>query len=481
MTRRSRVTPLILAVKSSRPDVAQKLLKAGASVSARDMFDRTALFYASRMGNLQSVKTLLQNKSPADDGSLHEAGRELHRDVVAILIKAKHSPDFPSSKDEHGGRTALQELCLKCDGSTDRFNIEATIKALVDAQASPLEKCRGKNALFLALDNPNPVPVTRALLDQVMWRYINDEHNVYIQSHPVTRINYYYSPTKYIEKGICLGPEDTWTTLFSLLVDKRAEPRYYAEEGMVQPEDAEGQPPAIVAAEKKRRTREEKIRQQEFDHQFSLLQIRNEAQEKAQIEEEKHQRDIFNKEETARQREEHRQRQHEQELLQANAKTQNQQYNQQSTHDLNAYLTEQREVQRAEGQSRRAAFERFQSQQMAQIKNNAIKEERSLKLLFDERANQEKLTQVARQNELSAIASRQRLQTQQHQENIRAAADKRKVALQARQNRMKLDFQRVSGNNNYWHQKQMNDLTERRQKMQIQGMRAKQNMRIDSK
>jgi len=103
----SRATPVILAAKYSRSDVVQKLIKMGAKTSAQDVFDRSCLFYASRVGDLKSVNAILRAGAPTDDGSLLETAKNLHYEVVTALISGKHSPDFPSTKENHGGRTAL--------------------------------------------------------------------------------------------------------------------------------------------------------------------------------------------------------------------------------------------------------------------------------------------------------------------------------------------------------------------------------------
>jgi hypothetical protein len=67
-----------------------------------------------------------------------------------------------------------------CDRTHGGTNIDEMIKALIDGKASPLEISRGKNTLFLVLDNARPVPITRVLLDGVIWKHINNKDNVYV-------------------------------------------------------------------------------------------------------------------------------------------------------------------------------------------------------------------------------------------------------------------------------------------------------------
>lgn len=97
------------------------------------------------------MNSLLKKKPPLNDGSLHEAARELHSEAVKILVAAGHDVNFPSLK--HGGRTALCELCYECRGSKDLLALQSTLQECMAAKASPLRKCRGRTALFFAIEN----------------------------------------------------------------------------------------------------------------------------------------------------------------------------------------------------------------------------------------------------------------------------------------------------------------------------------------
>ncbi|KAI0973720.1 hypothetical protein F4678DRAFT_459209 [Xylaria arbuscula] len=165
----SQTTPLILAAKNRRGDIVKKLLEAKANSRSHDRFDKAALFYASQMGDINAVKALLKTDFRMNDGSLHEAARNLHRDCVAALINAKYDPNFRSSRQEHNGRNALQEMAFRCDGLHKIPDIEATIWALEKGGVNPLEKWRGKTAVFLALINPQPYLMTQALLNTGKW------------------------------------------------------------------------------------------------------------------------------------------------------------------------------------------------------------------------------------------------------------------------------------------------------------------------
>jgi ankyrin repeat protein len=152
-----------VAAKSSHLDAVELLLEAGAKPSAKDKYGRSALFYAARLGDVEIVFTLLHSKPSTNDGSLHEAARSFHAPVMELLLKAGHDADYRSTK--HGGRTALGEMALKGRVSEDVARTEEAVDLLKDAGSDPMVKVDGKTVIFLALDNKNPEPVVRVLLD----------------------------------------------------------------------------------------------------------------------------------------------------------------------------------------------------------------------------------------------------------------------------------------------------------------------------
>ena len=251
------------------------LLKHGAKASARDTYDRSALFYASRNGDTETIASILKAKPGPNDGSLQEAARELHAPAIKLLIKNGHHPDFTSAK--HDGRTALAELALCCASSPSDERIDDTIDALDAGKVDPLKKCRGKNPLYLALENPEPFSIVRKLLERIYWKYVSDPNNLYIED------NILYSPTMYVSKGFLPLSEADANGLLQLLRDHGATDVYYASEGHEQPPDAIGMPEKMAEAERKKKAREEKLRQQDEDHQRALAREAEAAGLKAQI------------------------------------------------------------------------------------------------------------------------------------------------------------------------------------------------------
>jgi hypothetical protein len=250
MTISSRSTALLLAARYARSDVVKSLLKfKPAEVSVKDKFHRTPLFYASGNGDEKTVRSLVQAKARSNDGSLHEAMREIHPDVVRLLLKSGHDPNFSSSK--HGGLTALGELCMYGDGNGLGGQIDDCIDLLVKARLDPMKKWHGKTLLHMALENPVPLPITSALLERVMYKHVNDTANVFHYQ------GLCYSPTMVLAKGHFVGTPDDCSALISLLKSNGAVDVYYAEEGSAQPPDAVGMPKVILDAERRRRRHEE--------------------------------------------------------------------------------------------------------------------------------------------------------------------------------------------------------------------------------
>lgn len=268
VTKDTKITPLHIAAKYERPDIVASLLKHGAQV-IRDSNDRSALFYASRNGDIKSMTSILKAK-PApgtDDGSLQEAARELYPAAVKLLIKHDHHPDFTSTK--HDGRTALAELALCCDGSSPDVRIDDTIDALIKGnakskKADPLKKCLGKTPLYLALENPSPLTVVQKLLERVYWNIVNDSKNLYVED------DIFYSPTMYVKKGFLPLSEPDTENLLKLLRSHEAADIYYANLGQEQPPDAVNMPEKIATAEQKKIVREQKKRHEEEDHRDKL-------------------------------------------------------------------------------------------------------------------------------------------------------------------------------------------------------------------
>lgn len=265
MTPKTRLSPTILAAQSQRHAVLRELVAQKADVSCRDHQNQSALFYAGRNGDRDSVKILIHAGARPDDGSLHEAAREVHPKIVSLLLSAGHEASFPSllhSDEGCFGRTALEELCLKAYRTSDgngswNTRIRETIGMLLPRSYQGAEMKKNgnqKSILHVALDNAHPFDVTEALLEfPQIWKFVNEPVHQFESPDGLV-----YSPTKYVEH-FYRGPQSVAKELIRLLRGKRCQDVYYSTQPDNQPEDAVGVPEEIAKeiANKKRMDREQ--------------------------------------------------------------------------------------------------------------------------------------------------------------------------------------------------------------------------------
>ncbi|OKL55583.1 hypothetical protein UA08_09176 [Talaromyces atroroseus] len=264
VTAKTRLSATILAAKYRRHKVMRELVNQKADLSSRDYQSRSALFYASRNGDTEMVQILNNAGALPDDGSLHEATRQAHPQIVSLLLSAGHDISFPSllHSDESGlGRSPLEELCLKAtrpnsdEDVTWCTRLRETMQILLyNQQGKDIKKDGGsgdnKSILHLALDNDtNALEVTEALLEfPQVWKFINEPVHQFKDAE-----GFIYSPTKYVEH-FHRGPKNIGKQLMRLLLGKRCQDRYYSSRGYDdQPEHAVGIPEDIVAEINKRK------------------------------------------------------------------------------------------------------------------------------------------------------------------------------------------------------------------------------------
>ena len=140
------------------------MIELNVDVSAVDHSGQSPLFYATANKDNTSVSILLGKGTHANDGSLHEAARLCQSLILKLLLKTGHDPDYTS--DLHGGRTALGELCSQANvrSGADISAAYETMKLLINALPDLSFRTKGKTVLHLALENDQPVDMTRVLL-----------------------------------------------------------------------------------------------------------------------------------------------------------------------------------------------------------------------------------------------------------------------------------------------------------------------------
>ncbi|KAM0544232.1 hypothetical protein ACHAPJ_011921 [Fusarium lateritium] len=417
---KSKLTALMLAAKARRSDVVGLLLKSNASPLHRDYHDATALLFASRAGDLASVKSIIKAKSDTDDGSLHEASRNLHPEVVAALLKAKHNANYPSHIQGHNGRTAIQELASRAQDMGDTLRVEQTTRALADAKADPLLPhipSGRKNSLFLALDNPQPLFVTKALLKVVMWAQINHPDNVYIQQIP-SGTKWYFSPTMYLTRDCFVGDRRNVKELVSLLYMYQCHDRYFPEFGPAEahellPSDAVGVPQHIKERNEKRLADKELREKREQDHQTKLRYMHEEARHKADIQ------DMH-----INQKLEHTSLTHQVEIVNQTEKT-----------DLQHGALERKNALVASGQQQAEEHKA----RNAYLDVTTQRTQQQLKLNFQEQQGKAKIGQQKMQDVLSREAQAAKLANQQRSQAYKAAADRSALAVKGKEHKMKME------------------------------------------
>ncbi|KAF4494159.1 ankyrin repeat containing [Fusarium agapanthi] len=421
---KSKLTALMLAAKAQRHDIVGLLLKANANPLNRDYNEDTALLFASRAGDLASVKSLIKAKSSTDDGSLHEASRHLHHEVVAALLKGKHNANYPSHTKRHNGRTAIQELASRVQDMGDMLRLERTIRTLVESKADlllPHIPSGRKNSLFLALENPQPVSVTRALIKVAMWAQINHPDNVYIQ-HMESGTKWYFSPTMYLMSSCFTGGhlyvEELRTMLYMAQCQDRKFPEYGPAEGhQLLPEDVVGAPQHILDKNAKRLVDKELREKREQDHQTKLRFMHEEALHKGYIQ------DIH-----ISQKLEHSYRTHQVDIVNQTEKTELQQGALERKNALVAAGQQQVEQHKA-----RNAYIDVTTQQTQQ----------QLKLSLQEQQAKSKIGQQKMQNVLASEAQSSKLAGQKQAQALKAASDRSAHALKAREHKMKMEEARA--------------------------------------
>jgi hypothetical protein len=248
------------------------LVQHGADVSARDDSVRSPLFYASRRGDSDSVRLLMNSGAETDDGSLHEAARHLRPDAVKVLLAAGHDANFPSPIEDHGGRGALGELLLRTRATEmNQQQVQETMMALIKGGADTTIKESGKPLIYLAIDNEDPIPMVKAFIRAYLWKNnaIDQDDNL------ITIGNYRYSPTTYVEKNQRPRPPPDQEGLLRVLGQRGGRHVYYAIIGP-QPVDARGMPKDVQR------------REDEAEHQRRLRHARELEAQSQQIDQQRH-------------------------------------------------------------------------------------------------------------------------------------------------------------------------------------------------
>ncbi|KAI0548760.1 hypothetical protein F4679DRAFT_291357 [Xylaria curta] len=276
----SHFTPLMMAIQTRRHDVIKLLLLAGAEVDVTDALGNSPLSMASGIGGdlaIAVMSNLLAAGASKNDGSLHNAARELNVQAMQVLVEYGHDPDFPSPL--HDGRSALAEICLHASDSfqtaiSKEKAMERAIEFLLRSGTDITIQSEGKSVLLLALESADALVTTRVLLRAALWKDINEPFNQFNDG------KYTYSPTMYVER--VLSDSDNTTELVRLLRSNRCTDVYYANSGP-QPTDAVGMPPHIRREEEQRQARLDRLQKDSEEHALAIQRNKELAAVQAQI------------------------------------------------------------------------------------------------------------------------------------------------------------------------------------------------------
>lgn len=258
----------MLSIKNQRSDILEMLISRGAKVTIADSNGVTPLALASQVGNAVAMAHLLKAGAEIDDGSLHDAARELRCEAMRVLIRFNHEVDFPS--DRHEGRSALAELCLKAVDNGPSPVMEEAIECLIANGANvKLRFYGGKTVFHYALDSSDPLTILRILL-KLLWKVVNDD--VFLFDDGTNT----YSLTKYVEKGLSLGPHVQKEEIIELFHQKRVVDRFWANDlNSSQPLDMCGEPQHIRDEYNRQKARARRLdeKRQEVLEQIELKRL----------------------------------------------------------------------------------------------------------------------------------------------------------------------------------------------------------------
>jgi len=227
------------------------------------------------------MEYLLRANAEQNDGSLHDAARELRCHSIRLLIDYGHQPDYPSER--HDGRSALAELCYKAvDYSPKSAALEEAVTCLIGRGADIWLKCVSqdrcaKTMLHYAMDSSNPMPILTILL-KLMWTKVNHDSFLYLDG------KFTYSLTKYVEKDVFKGPPGQKEEILKLLRNKRIIDRFWGNDIEVdQPEDYCGVPVYVEEEVVRQKLRRKRLAENKQDTIAALDLKRMAIQEEVKI------------------------------------------------------------------------------------------------------------------------------------------------------------------------------------------------------
>jgi ankyrin repeat protein len=175
LTEHSKLTPLLMALRDSRNDVAKCLIEAGCDITINAPGDNTPLHVAVKTDDLETVTLLLDHnfnkfaKNDQGETVLHTALHSpFHAGPMLALLLDKGDNTQIVNEMDNLGRTAL---LIACEARSDsdvygRYDPYESVEVFIDARCDPnLKNRKGDSALHLLSRSRHQSPSIKLLLD----------------------------------------------------------------------------------------------------------------------------------------------------------------------------------------------------------------------------------------------------------------------------------------------------------------------------
>ena len=287
-------TMVILAIKTGRSSLLTSMLRSGGDASRKTRQGRSPLLLAVEKGDGPAVAELLAANVASNDGSLHQAIRNLAVNTVSLLLEKGHDPMLPSPFSGHARRTPLIQLIQSVQADPSNYHlVRQMVDKLISHGADVQKPYVTKPLICHALDSS--IHMAEAVLLACLSSTIDEDFNLYKDEQ------YCYSPTMYVEMRVCLGQPGETEQKRALLKQYGAERDvYYAWKGE-QPAEPVGMPESIRKAYELKLAKDERDREEAAAHNLQLRRLKEAARVREQIATQLHQAQLDRSAEEAEQ------------------------------------------------------------------------------------------------------------------------------------------------------------------------------------
>ena len=285
---------VILAIKTGRSSLLPSMLRSGVDASRKTRQGRSPLLLAVEKGDGPAVADLLAANVASNDGSLHQAIRNLAVNTVGLLLEKGHDPMLPSPFSGHARRTPLMQLIQSVQADPSNYHlIRQMVDQLMSHGAGVQKLYVTKPLICHGLDNS--IHMAEAILLACLSSTIDEDFNLYKDEQ------YCYSPTMYVKMRVFLGQPGETEQKWALLKQYGAERDvYYAWKGE-QPAEPVGMPDSIRKPYELKLAKDERDREEAAAHNLQLRRLKEAARVREQSATQAHQAQLDRSAEEAEQ------------------------------------------------------------------------------------------------------------------------------------------------------------------------------------